>query len=130
MVNERGLTMITSFEGINLYTKDTTALAKFYTEVLGIPLAFEGYGDYDGAKIGFGRDQTGIIIWNENKWDKLTTGAVNLVFSCNNLDETYLELQARGLDCQPPVTMEYGGKEMNFRDPEGHSITLLEGGYV
>jgi predicted enzyme related to lactoylglutathione lyase len=121
--------MISAFEGINLYSKDTAALAAFYAEVLGIPVPFEGYGNSDGAKLGFGKSQPGIIIWDENKWDKLTTGAVNLVFSCSNLDETYETLKARGLDCQPPATMEYGGKEMNFRDPDGNSITLLEGAY-
>ncbi|KHL91909.1 glyoxalase [Paenibacillus sp. IHB B 3415] len=121
--------MITSFDGINLYSKDPAALAAFYSGVLGVPIPFEGYGQYDGAKIGFDRSQPGIIIWDESKWEKLTTGAVNLVFSCSSLDETYEQLKGKGLDCQPPVTMEYGGKEMNFRDPDGNGITLLEGGY-
>lgn len=121
--------MISSFEGLNIYTKDTAALAAFYSEVLGIPIPFEGFGNYDGAKIGFDRGQPGIIIWDENKWGKHTTGVVNLVFSCSDLDETYAELQARGLQCEPPMTMEYGGKEMNFRDLDGNGITLLQGAY-
>ncbi|MEK3748762.1 VOC family protein [Paenibacillus sp. FSL E2-8871] len=121
--------MISSFEGTNIYTKDTASLAAFYSEVLGIPIPFEGYGNFDGAKIGFDKKQPGIIIWDETKWEKLTTGFVNLVFSCDNLDETYEQLKAKGLDCQPPVTMAYGGKEMNFRDPDGNHITLLEGAY-
>ena len=119
--------MISSFEGINIYTKDTAALAAFYSEVLGIPIPFEGFGNFDGAKIGFDSHQPGIIIWDENKWGKPTTGIVNLVFSCKDLNETYEELKARGLDCEPPVIMEYGGMEMNFRDPEGNGITLLQG---
>lgn len=121
--------MISSFEGTNIYTKDTAALAAFYSEVLGIPIPFEGYGNFDGAKIGFDKKQPGIIIWDATKWEKLTTGFVNLVFGCDNLDETYEQLKAKGLDCQPPVTMAYGGKEMNFRDPDGNHITLLEGAY-
>lgn len=122
--------MISSFDGINLYSKDVAALADFYSAVLGIPVPFEGYGNSDGAKIAFSKDQPGIIIWDEHKWGKLTTGVVNLVFSCNSLDETYAELKQKGLDCEPPVMMEYGGKEMNFKDPDGNGITLLEGGYV
>ncbi|MCL6602281.1 MAG: VOC family protein [Paenibacillus sp.] len=122
--------MITSFEGINIYTEDTAALAAFYSEVLGISVLFEGYGNFDGAKIGFNVNQPGIMIWDANKWNKLTTGVVNLVFSCSNLDDTYEMLKARGLDCNPPVTMEYGGKEMNFNDPDGNNITLLQGAYV
>jgi predicted enzyme related to lactoylglutathione lyase len=121
--------MISSFEGINLYTKDTVAMAEFYGKVLGVPIPFEGYGNFSGAKIAFDGGQPGIIIWDATKWDNLTTGVVNLVFSCNNLDETYEELKAKGLDCEPPVTMEYGGKEMNFRDPDGNPITQLEGAY-
>ncbi|NUU63170.1 VOC family protein [Paenibacillus agri] len=121
--------MISAFESINIYTKDTAALTAFYRDVLGIPVPFEGYGNFDGAKIAFDSSQPGIIVWDENKWDKLTTGQVNLVFSCSNLDETFAELKSRGLDCKPPVVMEYGGKEMNFCDPDGNSITLLEGAY-
>ncbi len=122
--------MISSFDGINLYSKDTAALAAFYAEVLGIPVPFEGFGGFDGAKIGFHRHQPGLIIWDETKWGKHTTGVVNMVFSCSNLDETYEQLKAKGLDCHPPETMEYGGREMNFRDPDGNGITLLEGGYL
>lgn len=43
--------MITSFDGINLYSKNPAALAAFYSEVLGIPVPFEGYGEHDGAKL-------------------------------------------------------------------------------
>ena len=90
--------MILSFDGINLYSKDPAALAAFYADVLGIPVPFEGFGDYDGAKIAFERNQPGLIIWNENKWGKHTTGVVNLVFSCSSLDDTYDELIAKGFD--------------------------------
>ncbi|WP_379129431.1 VOC family protein [Paenibacillus sp. sgz500958] len=121
--------MISSFEGINLYSRNTAVLAAFYSEVLSIPIAFERFGNFDGAKIGFERGIPGIIIWDENKWDKLTTGEVNLVFSCSSLDETYAELRLRGLDCEPPAMMEYGGKELNFSDPDGNRITLLQGAY-
>ncbi|MFZ5966937.1 MAG: VOC family protein [Bacillota bacterium] len=121
--------MIKRFECTNIYTKDTVGLIKFYSEQLGIPIQFEGFGNFDGAKIGFSRSEPGIVIWDENKWGKLSTGNVNFVFSCDSLDSTYEQLKSKGVELEPPAVAVWGGKEINFKDPEGNNITLLEQQY-
>lgn len=121
--------MLKGFECTNIYTKDTAGLARFYSQQLGIPIQFEGFGNYDGAKIGFNRTEPGIVMWDENKWGKLSQGVVNFVFSCDNLDDTYKELKSRGVGLEPPAIAEWGGREINFKDPEGNNITILEQQY-
>lgn len=121
--------MIQNFESISIYTKNPTELVKFYNEKLGLPIQFEGFGNYDGAKIGFSRTEPGIVIWDEIKWGRLSSGSVNFVFSCDSLDKTYEELKSRGVVLEPPIVMEWGGRELNLEDLEGNKITILEQRY-
>lgn len=121
--------MLESFESTSIYTKNPTELVKFYNEKLGLPIQFEGFGGNDGAKIAFSRTEPGIVIWDETKWGRLATGIVNFVFSCDNLDKTYEEFKSRGVELEPPIVMEWGGRELNLVDLEGNKITILEHRY-
>ncbi len=123
-----GINMIKNMECINLCSKDHVGLFKFYNEKLGIPVQFEGFGNHDGAKLGFGRYDMGITIWDENKWGSTASGQINLVFYCENLDTEYQDLKNRGVDLEPPVKMEWGS-ELVVKDPLGNTITLMEQHY-
>ena len=92
--------MIKEFSGINISTKDPEMLVKFYNEKLGIPIVKEGFGNYDGAELGFDKDAPVIYIWDE-------------------------ELKLNGVELNPPITAEWGGKELKVVDPEGNKLTLL-----
>lgn len=117
--------MIKEYLCINLSSKDVKKLVDFYHDILGIPVVFEGYGDYDGVQLGFDKTVPGICIWDENKWGTYE-GIVNLVFRCDSLDKTYEELKAKGLQVMPPVKAVWGGRELNLQDPQGNKIMLLE----
>lgn len=121
-----GIITIKRFEGTDIYTKDTIALAGFYNKKLGIPIQFEGYGNFDGARFGFGKDEPGVIIWDENKWGNLNSGKVTFAFFCDSLDATYGELKSKGVDSGSPFTAVWGGREISFKDPDGNIIILLE----
>ncbi|SET33461.1 Glyoxalase-like domain-containing protein [Natronincola peptidivorans] len=121
--------MIKRFECINIYTENTKRLVEFYNDKLGIPIVFEGFGNYDGAKIGFNKTEAGIVIWDEKKWGKGHVGKANFVFSCDNLDTTYEELKAKGVELDPPIIADWGGREMNLKDLDGNNILLLEQQY-
>lgn len=98
----------------------------FNNEKLGISIQFEGYGNSDGARLGFGKQEPGIIIWDENKWGSLNSGTVSFAFFCDSLDATYRELKAKGVELDPPFTAVWGGREINVKDPDGNNIILLE----
>jgi predicted enzyme related to lactoylglutathione lyase len=75
--------------------------------------------------IGFKKDAPVITIWDENKWGKSSEGKVNFVFSCDDLDKTYMELKEKGVVLEPPTTAVWGGKELTFFDLDGNKILLL-----
>jgi len=118
--------MLTGFHCINISSLNPKALVLFYSEILGVPIIDGGYGDYDGARLGFIPDAPSICVWDENKWGAYE-GKPTFVFMCDCLDKTYNELRAKGLVIEPPFTASWGGRELCLKDPDGNSIMLLEG---
>ncbi|MDL2276523.1 VOC family protein [Breznakia sp. OttesenSCG-928-G09] len=117
--------MIKKLQCINISTLDTKRLVMFYHETLGLPIVFEGYGNYDGATLGFGKDVTTICIWDEAKWGAYE-GHPTFVFMSDGLDETYAELVAKGVSLAKPELMSWGGRELRLDDPDGNHIMILE----
>jgi len=117
--------MITEFHGINISSQAPEQLVRFYSEKLGVPILGKDQDSYDGAELGFMEGSPVITVWDENKWGKSSEGAVNLVFHCDDLDQTYQELKAKGVHTGPPTTATWGGKELLFVDPDGNKVLLL-----
>ena len=117
--------MIIKYHCVNISSTNPKQLVEFYNEKLGIPI-IEPDKNYDGVALGFKEDAPVIVIWNETKWGKSSEGAVNFVFSCDNLDKTYNELKEKGIKLNPPETAVWGGRELNLLDPDGNKLLLLE----
>jgi len=117
--------MITKFYGINISSQNPEQLVKFYYEKLGVPILQKDENSYDGAELGFIKGSPVITIWDENRWGKSSEGAVNFVFRCDDLDKTYQELKLKGVNVNPPITAIWGGKELQFLDPDGNKVLLL-----
>ncbi|MDF9825798.1 glyoxylase I family protein [Breznakia sp. PF5-3] len=117
--------MISEFVCVNVMSKDPKALVKFYHEILGIPILFAGFGNNDGTNLGFIKKAPTICIWNEHTWGK-SDGYATLVFCCDDLQTTYKEIIAKGYPIEPPVDKSWGGRELNFDDPDGNHIIILE----
>jgi catechol 2,3-dioxygenase-like lactoylglutathione lyase family enzyme len=117
--------MIKKFKCINISSRNPKKLVEFYNEKLGVPI-LEFDENYDGVSLGFIKDAPVIVIWYENKWGKSSEGKVNFVFSCDNLDKTYVELKEKGVVLEPPTMAVWGGKELPFLDLDGNKILLLE----
>lgn len=116
--------MIIKYQCVNISSVNPKALVEFYNEKLGIPI-IEPDANYDGVSLGFIKDAPVIVIWDENKWGKSSEGPVNFVFSCDDLDKTYIELKEKGVVLEPPTTAVWGGKELIFLDLDGNKILLL-----
>lgn len=117
--------MINKYHCVNISSVNPKALIEFYSKKVGIPI-LEHDENYDGVSLGFIKDAPVIVIWDENKWGKSSEGKVNFVFSCDDLDKTYIELKEKGVVLEPPTKAVWGGKELNFLDLDGNKILLLE----
>ncbi|MBI9014673.1 MAG: glyoxalase/bleomycin resistance/dioxygenase family protein [Clostridiales bacterium] len=116
--------MIKRFHCVNISSKKPKELVIFYNEILGVPI-LEFDKNYDGVSLGFIKDAPVIIIWDETKWGKSSEGKVNLVFDCDDLDETYITLKEKGVELDPPKTAVWGGKELPLLDLDGNKVLIL-----
>ncbi|MHC5216250.1 VOC family protein [Enterococcus sp. LJL128] len=93
--------MVNSFYCTNIFTRNAKELIKFYCETLEIPMLRTDCDDYNGVYLGFIEDAPSICIWDAAQWDAPVTGAMSFVFVCDNLDNTCLELERKGLVFDP-----------------------------
>ncbi len=49
-------------------------------------------------------------------------GDTGLFFGCPDVDGTYEELRAKGVDVSEPRVAPYGMKQMSLRDPDGYAL--------
>lgn len=117
--------MINSFIHVNIYSDNPAGIVEFYNEKLGIPIQFEGFGDYEGACFGFIQDAPNICVWHKKR-DIDKSNPVIILGCSNGLDEVYQDLLSKGIDLNPPVMSDWGGRELILKDPENNTIMVLE----
>ena len=104
-----------------LYTRDLAATARFYEDVLGLPLALDQghcriYHVIDGAYLGFCRRTTAPEEPN----------GVILTLVTQEVDRWYRHLSAQGVAFEKPPTVnrEYSIYHCFLRDPNGYLIEI------
>lgn len=97
--------MITVFECVNISSKDPKALYYFY-ESIGAPVLTIN-GCYDGWHLG-NKNKSYVCVWDENRWGKATAGFVTNVFRVDDLQKTYEELAAKGININAPIKTAWG----------------------
>ena len=115
--------MIKKLSCVNISSKDPKGLAEFY-KTIGVPVYVQNE-DYDGWNLGNPENQSSICVWDENNWGKSTAGYITIVFDADDLQKTYEEIKAKGIDIEPPRTADWGGQELVFNDPDGNIVMVL-----
>ena len=125
------------FSNVRLLVKDFAKCFKFYTEQLGLEPAWgdenSGYASFkvaDGIE-GFAlfvSDWMASAVGNADK--ELPVGFREkslVVFSVDNVDDTYTALKARGVKFinEPTDMPDWGMRTVHLRDPEDNLIELF-----
>jgi catechol 2,3-dioxygenase-like lactoylglutathione lyase family enzyme len=100
-----------------LSVRDVPASIAYYTDKLG----FTDHWEW-GEPVGFGgasRDEIEIFFCKDRQGCPGTWMSIWV----EDVDALYREFQASGADIrQPPTTFEWGVREMNVADPDGHRM--------
>jgi predicted enzyme related to lactoylglutathione lyase len=119
---------MSQFKSVNVVSIDVVnwdAAKKFYSEVLGWPLA---YGDDNVGWYEWGVDNQAHV--SINRWRgpapaPAHAGATTLILAVDDAPATTTALRAKGVKCDDVVTIPgivtYGG----FYDPEGNRIQFV-----
>jgi predicted enzyme related to lactoylglutathione lyase len=109
--------------------EDQDRALKFWTEIVGFELAQDApYGEAGRWIEVRTRDKATILVLRPRQGDRRTgpeeLPTSNMFFYCDDLQRTYDELRACGVDFpQPPIRQSWGWWSM-FQDQEGNRFAL------
>lgn len=116
------------FSGINIYTKEPESVFEFYKKLGFRVLEEVPSGDpWYGATLALqdGADEPIIWIWRQDDRDNSIV-CNHFVFSANErMDEIYESIISAGIECKPPFTAVWGGRELILKDPAGNELLFL-----
>ena len=119
------LRMITHVKFVSVPTTDQDRALAFYTEKLGFKVVtdqpFDGNQRWIELRVG-GSD-TRFVLFTMDDGPK-PGGSFNGALACDNVERTYDELKARGVEFVTPPKKEPWGTFAIFKDPDGNQFVL------
>jgi predicted enzyme related to lactoylglutathione lyase len=124
--SERGDAVITGVQFVSVDVTDQDRAKDFYTNVLGFEvLSDDPMGEVDGPRWIALRPKgadTHVVLYQA---DAAKAGLNHLVFASDDIEATYAELSARGVEFTvKPKIESWGSWWAQFRDSEGNEFGL------
>jgi catechol 2,3-dioxygenase-like lactoylglutathione lyase family enzyme len=121
--------MITHVKFVSIPTRDQDRALAFYTERLGFKLVTDQPFDdtQRWIELRVGSSDTRVVLFTTD--GGLPPGsAFNGALACDNVQRTYEELQARGVEFEGPPRKEPWGTFAVLKDPDGNQFVLSSRG--
>ena len=117
--------MITHLKFVGIPTRNQDAAVAFYTEKLGFKVVTDQpHGGQRWIEMRVGASETRVVLFTpEGQQDRIGT-FFNGSFACDNVERTYEELKARGVEFSGPPKKEPWGTYTTFKDPDGNEFVM------
>lgn len=118
--------MIKGVKFVSIPVRDQKKAVEFWTEKLG----FEVLTDqpFDGkqrwVELGVAGSPTRVVPFAMDGWEERIGKFMNVVFYTDNVEKTYQELTARGVEFLAPPKKEEWGTSSIFKDQDGNQFVL------
>ena len=115
------------FGGINISTDKPHEVLEFYRK-LGFRVLQEPTEPWFGAMIALqlSAGQTPVIwIWKSGVNEQEPCCNHLTFMTDGHMDETYAQITSSGIECDPPFTAAWGGRELILHDPAGNELLFL-----
>jgi predicted enzyme related to lactoylglutathione lyase len=117
--------MITRVKFIGIPVRDQEAQLKFYTEKLGFEiLTDQPMGKQRWIELKIPRAETSVVLFTPEGHEDRVGTFVNCSLACDNVQQTYEELKARGVEFLQPPTTQPWGTFAKFKDADGNQFVL------
>lgn len=117
--------MITHIKFVSVPCTDQDRSLAFFTEQLGFKVVTDqpfGPGQR-WIELRVGSSDTRLVLFNMDKGPK-PGGQFNGALACDNVERTYDELRARGVEFTTPPKKEPWGTFCVMKDPDGNEFVL------
>lgn len=118
--------MINQLKFAGIPVSDQERALAFYTEKLGFEVATDqpmGPGKR-WIELRIGRSGTRVVLFTPDGQEDRIGSFFNGAFSCDDVEATYRQMSARGVEFVRPPKTEPWGTSAIFRDPDGNSFVL------
>lgn len=118
--------MIKQVKFVSVPTSDQDRALKFWTEQVGFRVATDqpmGPGQR-WIELAIPGAETGLVLFTPEGHEDRIGSFFNGSFGCDDVDYTYKQLSARGVEFEGPPQKEPWGTYVKFKDPDGNTFVL------
>ena len=119
--------MIKGIKFVNIPVQDQARALKFYTEKLGLAIATDqemGPGGQRWIELRIPGAETRVSLFTPPGQEDRIGGFFNGSFACDDVEATWKQLTAKGVEFASPPKKEHWGTSAIFKDPDGNSFVL------
>jgi predicted enzyme related to lactoylglutathione lyase len=121
---EKGTTtMIRAVKFVSVPVTDQDRALAFYTGKLGFAIATDQPMGPDARwiELRIPGAETKLVLWKD---EEKSGGFRNMAFYADDVEKTYNELAARGVEFSQPYKVEPWGASAIFKDPDGNEFVI------
>jgi len=118
--------MISHVKFVSIPTGDQERALKFWTERVGFRvLTDQPFNDRQRwIELRIGSSETRIVLFTFDAKGPQPGSPFNGAFACDDVESTYEELKARGVEFTSPPQKQHWGTFAAFKDPDGNTFVL------
>jgi predicted enzyme related to lactoylglutathione lyase len=118
--------VITQLKFVGIPVRDQARALKFYKEKLGFAIATDQ--EFDGKQrwieLRIANSPTRVVLFTPDGHEDRIGGFFNGSFACDDVEATYRQLSARGVEFTSKPDKQPWGEFAKFRDSEGNQFVL------
>jgi predicted enzyme related to lactoylglutathione lyase len=118
--------MITQVKFIGIPTRDQSRALKFYTELLGFEVSTDQPFDDQQRwiELRIANSATRVVLFTPEGHESRIGTFFNGTFACDDVQATYRQLSARGVEFVKPPQQQPWGEFAIFKDPDGNQFVM------
>lgn len=120
--------MIKGLKFVGIPTKNQDKAVKFWTEKMGFRvMTDQPLGPQRWIELAIGSSPTGIVLFTPDGHEDRIGTFFNGSFLCDDVEATYRQLSAKGVEFTAPPRKESWGSSVLFKDPDGNQFVMSSG---
>jgi predicted enzyme related to lactoylglutathione lyase len=122
----QGAQMITQLKFVGIPTRDQSRALKFYTELLGFEVSTDQpFDDHQRwIELRIANSATRVVLFTPEGHESRIGTFFNGAFACDDVQATYRQLSARGVEFVKPPEKQPWGEFAIFKDPDGNQFVM------